>query len=366
LEGNAVTLIFDEFWDEKGDPYGRAHCDTNTYITGRIGLHNVVLFVLPHSGTVTAASATAKLQSSFHNIDLVLVVGICGGVPQIEGRNAYLGDTVVSTAIIPYDYDKYYGSSENFRTVNDSLSHADKDIRSMLRNFELNLSKRRLVAEAAEYLDQLQQDATTQQPEASYVYPRDAPDQLFAPHFIHKHRKACSICESSPDNVCKIAKTMSCDELQCHQQDNVQRTRDTPATYKPSIFMGRIGSGNTLMKSGEDRDRIAYKHNLIAFEMEGTGAWDVLPCIIIKSISDYADSHKNNAWHEFAAATAASVTKAILQRRPVRDSARTPLQPEGKKAHPLNLDVPTNCIRRWALPQKHLHQLRKQCQDKPR
>ncbi|KAH7302946.1 hypothetical protein B0I35DRAFT_341256, partial [Stachybotrys elegans] len=66
------------------------------------------------------------------------------------------------------------------------------------------------------------------------------------------------------------------------------------------------------MKSGEDRDRIAAEHDLTAFEMEGAGAWDEVPCIVIKGICGYADSHKDKAWQGFAAAVAASVAKVIL------------------------------------------------------
>ncbi|KAI8670399.1 CCHC-type domain-containing protein [Fusarium keratoplasticum] len=80
------------------------------------------------------------------------------------------------------------------------------------------------------------------------------------------------------------------------------------------------------MKSGEDRDRIAVKHDLIAFEMEGAGAWDEVPCVVVKGICDYADSHKNKAWQEFAAATAASVAKAILGRYAVHDGDRDSTQ----------------------------------------
>lgn len=68
------------------------------------------------------------------------------------------------------------------------------------------------------------------------------------------------------------------------------------------------------MKSGADRDRIAAQYDLIAFEMEGAGAWDQVPCIVVKGICDYGDNHKNKGWQAFAAATAASVAKAMLGR----------------------------------------------------
>ncbi|KAH7021526.1 uncharacterized protein B0I36DRAFT_435315 [Microdochium trichocladiopsis] len=41
-EADAVTLLFDHFWDERRDPYRWADNDTNTYIAGRIGEHFVV------------------------------------------------------------------------------------------------------------------------------------------------------------------------------------------------------------------------------------------------------------------------------------------------------------------------------------
>jgi nucleoside phosphorylase len=48
--------------------------------------------------------------------------------------------------------------------------------------------------------------------------------------------------------------------------------------------------------------------------MEGNGVWDEVPCIVVKGVCDYADSHKNKEWQNFAAATAASASKAILER----------------------------------------------------
>jgi nucleoside phosphorylase len=67
------------------------------------------------------------------------------------------------------------------------------------------------------------------------------------------------------------------------------------------------------MKSGQHRDRIATQHNLIAFEMEGSGVWDYFPCLIIKGVCDYADSHKSQHWQSYAACTAAACMRAFLE-----------------------------------------------------
>jgi nucleoside phosphorylase len=79
------------------------------------------------------------------------------------------------------------------------------------------------------------------------------------------------------------------------------------------IHYGMIASGDTVMKSGEHRDIIAASDNVIAFEMERAGVWDIFPCVVIKGICDYADSHKNKGWQNYAAATAAACMKAFLK-----------------------------------------------------
>jgi hypothetical protein len=68
-----------------------------------------------------------------------------------------------------------------------------------------------------------------------------------------------------------------------------------------------------VMKSGLHRDQIASCEKVIAFEMEGAGVWDNFPTVVIKSVCDYADSHKNKKWQIYAAATAAACMKAFLE-----------------------------------------------------
>lgn len=36
------------------------------------------------------------------------------------------------------------------------------------------------------------------------------------------------------------------------------------------------------------------------------------PCLVIRGISDYSDSHKNDRWQPYAAATAAAYAKELL------------------------------------------------------
>ncbi|KAI1086229.1 nucleoside phosphorylase domain-containing protein [Rostrohypoxylon terebratum] len=92
LEAQAVDAIFDE--EYKG--FGKQAGDMNTYTTGRIGNHNVVLTHMPGMGKGTASSTAASLRSSFTDIKIALVVGICGGVPSSTPKEILLGDVIIS------------------------------------------------------------------------------------------------------------------------------------------------------------------------------------------------------------------------------------------------------------------------------
>jgi nucleoside phosphorylase len=66
------------------------------------------------------------------------------------------------------------------------------------------------------------------------------------------------------------------------------------------------------MKDGSIRDKLARELGIICFEMEAAGLMDNFPCLVIRGICDYADSHKNKQWQEYAAATAAAYAKELL------------------------------------------------------
>jgi len=52
--------------------------------------------------------------------------------------------------------------------------------------------------------------------------------------------------------------------------------------------------------------------DVLCFEMEAAGLMDNFPCLVVRGICDYADSHKNNLWQGYAAAMAAAYAKELL------------------------------------------------------
>ena len=330
-EADAVTLLFDEFWDADGDLFGRAKGDTNTYVTGRIGIHNVVLVTAPAMGTTNATSTTTCLRLSFPGVKLALLIGVCGGIPEIDGRDVFLGDVVISRTLVQFDYGRQYpGHFAVKKTVDDSLGRASKEIRSLLANVEMEFGRRRLEAKAQVHLTSLQEAAIHERRRAKYSYPGMIKDRLYLPSYRHQHQMFCdSCCGSEP--MCEVAKKAACKDLGCSDAYLVKRERpDGDGKNEPTMYIGCLASGNTVMKSGEDRDRISAEYGIIAFEMEGAGAWDEIPCIVVKGVCDFSDSHKNQAWQDYAAATAAAVGKALLERYTREDGEGNTAEAQGK------------------------------------
>jgi hypothetical protein len=66
------------------------------------------------------------------------------------------------------------------------------------------------------------------------------------------------------------------------------------------------------MRHGATRGRLGQELDVLCFEMEAAGLMDSFPCLVIRGICDYADSHKNKHWQPYAAATAAAYAKELL------------------------------------------------------
>jgi len=68
------------------------------------------------------------------------------------------------------------------------------------------------------------------------------------------------------------------------------------------------------MKDALIRDRLAAEKDVLCFEMEAAGLMNHFPCLVIRGICDYSDSHKNKEWQGYAAMAAAAYAKDLLSR----------------------------------------------------
>ena len=314
-EHDAVEAILDEEYEIEGSSYGKASGDHNAYTTGRIGNHQVVLAYMPRMGKVNSAAVASSIRTSFSGIKLALVVGVCGGAPTtINGTDIFLGDVLISTKVVQYDFGRRY-PNQFLRKDNTegNLGQPSPEIRSFLARLSGQLVHQRLKIKTALYSTKLCQKPGLR----SSTYPGSHNDKLYQSHYRHKHRETahcplCDQCQNEGDEVCETALTASCAELGCDDESSISRTR-TNRVGEPMIHFGPVASGEGVIKSSQHRDDLVRHDKVIAFEMEGAGAWDFLPTLVVKSVSDYADSHKSEKWQAHAAVNSAACAKAVLE-----------------------------------------------------
>ncbi|KAK4244514.1 hypothetical protein C7999DRAFT_43830 [Corynascus novoguineensis] len=313
IEADAVEALFDHHWEDDGPPYDKARGDPNTYSTGAIGRHNVVLVHMPGMGKASAAAVAANCRASFPDIKLALVVGVCGVVPfrlggSGETTETVLGDVIVSDGVVQYDFGRRL--PEQFVTKDtllDALGRPNTEIRAVLTKLKGLRSRKMLQGKMAGYMDVLRRE-----PELAAVYPGVEQDKLFEATYRH------------------VRDGISCEKCACNGK-LIPRARLAQGDRQPAVHFGLIASGDTVIKSGKDRDHIARETGVIGFEMESAGVWDIFPCVVIKGACDYADSHKTKTWQRYAAAVAAACMKAFLDywMPPISVSAPILEQPTG-------------------------------------
>ncbi|KAL9095520.1 MAG: hypothetical protein Q9165_002391 [Trypethelium subeluteriae] len=334
IESDAVEAVFDEIWEGQDD-FGKAETDQNTYTTGRIGSHNVVLAYMPGMGKVAAASVAASSLHSFPNIVFGLVVGICAAVPKSKQKGEIiLGDVIISTGLEQFDFGRKEPTGLRMKdTIDDKLGRSTPRIRSFLKKIRGQRGKIQLVQNTLRYLEEL----CGKEGFKTHYYRGTEADILYPPQYLHKHRQGtCAICLSEPSAICNEARQLDCAELGCHKAERIKRFRFSEtevnsvihgAVTNPkslmSVHFGLIASGDQVIRDACYRDQLAEENGIIAFEMEGAGTWDNFPTIVIKGVCDYADSHKTKIWQPHAAAVAAACTKALLDQWVVsRDKER--------------------------------------------
>jgi nucleoside phosphorylase len=276
--------VAQEMLDEEHDtPQYDAH-DTNLYTCGRIGEHNVVIACLPEgqTGTNSAAAVAVQMKSTFSSTRFGLMVGIGGGVPS-EEADVRLGDVVVSKpqkvhgGVVQYDSGKTTPSgferTGSLNTPPTILLNAVANVRAKHMR-----GKGRLV----EYWSKL-----NSLPDFS----REAAgsDTLFEVAYDHVGSTTCGNC-STEHTVARKAR----------RQEVV-------------VHHGTIASGNQVMRSAAERDWVSAElGGVLCFEMEAAGLMNSFPCLVVRGVCDYADSHKNKRWQAYAAGTAAAYAKEVL------------------------------------------------------
>jgi nucleoside phosphorylase len=290
--------------DERHSNLPTNQWDHNTYALGRIGAHNVVIACLPLGvhGPVSAATVTSQILSTFTLIRFGLMVGIGGGVPS-KRADIRLGDVVVSKptrdfgGVVQYDFGKTInqGRFERIGALNKppqvlltAIAKLQADHISEASRIPYFLSE--VVAKHPQMRDK-------------FTYRGEEQDRLFDVAYDHSGSKGhCGNCETQ-----RLLKRQIRDE------------------HHPIVHYGLIASGNRVIKHGGTRDKLAQEFGIFCFEREAAGLMDNFPCLVIRGICNYADSHSNKQWQEYAAVAAAAYAKELLSVIHTRQVTETPV-----------------------------------------
>ncbi|KAJ6076836.1 purine and uridine phosphorylase [Penicillium canescens] len=298
LERTAALLMLDE---EHRAPANFEHSsnDPNSYTWGRIGEHNVVIASLKAGvyGIVSAAITAQNMLSSFPNVRIGLLVAIGAGIARPDkGRDIRLGDVVVSQpsgangGVIQYDLVKARGTRFERR------GFLNKPPALLLNTLSKVQSEHEIPgkSQVPEILDGVLKDCPELlKREGGFFYQGFENDKLFKSTYGHVEGADCSKCDAT---------------------EKVKRSPRGSTT--PEIHYGTIASGDILMKDAALRDWVIEQLQLedcLCFEMEAAGLMNNFPCLVIRGICDYGDSHKNDRWQRYAAAAAAAYAKEFLR-----------------------------------------------------
>ncbi|KAJ5724800.1 hypothetical protein N7493_006528 [Penicillium malachiteum] len=234
--------------------------DPNHYTLGSIKGYGIIITSLPEDGygACNASLVAANMKRSFPRIRVNLIVGIGGGVP--NKADIRLGDIVVGTRVMQYDFGKTVEDGKSERTaIPRTYDHLIGTTLTSLRS---------------------------------------------------KHdRNPTRVPSILQQKLGKYPDTLRTDVPDL----KVSQTGGQDTQHTVEIHYGAIASGNQVIKHGVARDKLAEELDVICFEMEAAGLMGYLPCLPTRGICDYSHSHKTNEWQRYAALNAAAYTREFIE-----------------------------------------------------
>ncbi|KAJ5538344.1 purine and uridine phosphorylase [Penicillium frequentans] len=285
--------------DEIHPPLPRSPKDQNTYVLGSIAGYGIAI-TFPRSGEYDLRASTEvarDLMSSFPSVRFIVFVGIGGGIPSSD-RDIRLGDVVIaepsewSGRVIQYDLDKVLDDDRFVQRR--KLTRPLRFLRTAVE--ELKAMHKMVENRVAEFIVEMEYTSIAFKAHESYLRPPKEEDCLYRADYNHVGpiSDRCVSCDGS-----KIIP---------------RPPRDLDDLRKPAVHFGPIASLNSVLKDGKLRDQLAQDSGVCCVETGAAGLMSEFPCLVIRGISDYADSHKNRRWQGYAAAAATAYAKELLLR----------------------------------------------------
>jgi nucleoside phosphorylase len=306
--------------------------DHNVYTLGSIGRHNVVIACLPKGriGTNSAATVATQMADTFQHLKFGLLVGIGGGIPP----KVRLGDVVVSTPVNQYPGVVQWdlGKAEEGGNFKETGALNNPPHLLLAASTKLETYHDMADSKISEYLEDLKEKWPKLAPK--YIKSDTLKDILFKADNPHRTSLECE-----PGRLPNATVNVDLEEIEeeeeaednCRFCDMTKVIKRKPRDMR--IHYGLIASGNQVIKNAKLRDQLnkRFGRSVLCVEMEAAGLMNNFPCIVIRGICDYADSHKNKDWQEHAAATAAAFAKELLSVVPAQEVDQMPTIHNSKK-----------------------------------
>ena len=360
LELTAATAMLEQTHGDLPKPSD----DTNAYTLGSISGHNIVIAGLPTGkiGNSSAAAVAVQMIRTFPSIRFGLMVGIGGGIPP----NVKLGDVVVSTptggypGVAQYDLGKAEEGGK-FKRIG-SLNVPPMSLLTAVT--KLQTKHQMSGSRIPDFLDEMRQKYPKIDP--AFLWTDSLKDVRFKASCSHISKSSVVNDEEDEDKIGSenvatregrrfaepnvffvrlivqwlmamwimwvnsignsvwqqraiqnVAPQMgiATEDDDCLHCDKTMIAKITPrAANDVVVHYGLIASGNQVVKDAMVRNQInkSLEGRALCIEMEAAGLMDNFPCMVIRGICDYTDSHKNDRWQKHAAAVAAAFARELL------------------------------------------------------
>ncbi|KIW27751.1 uncharacterized protein PV07_07459 [Cladophialophora immunda] len=261
--------------DTRHDNFARHRSDPKSYVLGTVGRWNVVL--AHHDLETSRGPLIVDLCSGFPNIGLFLSTGVSAASPW---RDTSLGDVIVATlspelSQKPFEFldrDFLDNGPSMIRVLPAVHSLEQVDLRSALSSFE-------------------QEESTL----ASFaIYPGRERDIVFRAGYMH------------------VGNHLNCDFCDPNQQILLPKLQE----HSPKIHVGEIRFATRSMIDISAESSVSRSWtSFVAIDGSAHDLYttrEAQPLLVVRGVSDYADSHKPEFWKNHASTVAGAYAKALL------------------------------------------------------
>ncbi|CAD5111430.1 DgyrCDS738 [Dimorphilus gyrociliatus] len=278
--------------------------DGNVYTIGSIGKHRVVSTKLPivgrdRSALISSGNSTTRLLGTFSDVEHVILLGICGGVPDYVDyrKHVRLGDIIVSVPNskgISYIFaDKVERSADNIMKFSLKswnakdlvVSELSESLQTVLNDLKSNTLE--------DYMGEAAEELGTLQNAHSFSRPQDSSDILYM--------------RPDKDKLIRI------EHPKIPEDANIKQKT-------PIVRLGCLASGRPFEESILRSD-FAIRHQVIGFDpplfdqvMESVVGNCKDSFIFIRGVSDYEDgANQKSVWKHYAALSAAAFARILIE-----------------------------------------------------